>query len=157
MTPFTVAKAISIAAETVGKVVVGEIDRQRDAVWIDHDPIAVAPYTLCLNSNLIDSEGEEIFEGDYLIDRYRPEIKMLAFYDADRGAFYTSHVETITETEFGGDDEYRYCEFPNATIYRRLAKGRARNLTIVGNLLNELATPEDTSEDTADDEDGDAV
>ena len=166
--PFTIAKALSIEAPTAGQVVAGELDRNRDAVWIDGEPIAVAPYTICCNTGLTDTNGDEIFEGDYLMSgRADEKGAALTYFDETRGAFYTSRVETLTEVYQNGDDEIRYCDFPSTTVIRRLSSSRSKNYTIIGNMLDALAMPApdddvttaepEPDEDDDDDGEGDII
>ena len=155
MTPFTTAKAISTNAESTGKIISGDIDHSREFIWIDDNKLAVAPYSICLNSNLFDIDGNEIFEGDFLVDPSVPNIKFFAFFDTERAAFYTSHVESIHEVEIAGDDEFRFCDFPSATVYKRLTQERASSLRVVSSFLDEIAFGDPVADDDFDDSDAD--
>lgn len=139
--PFTMAKAIATDAEHAGKIVTGSINRLLDSVLIGDESIAVSPYTLCYNTGFTDKDGNEIFEGDY-IRRHFLGVDELVFFDIRKGGFYTSHVVTISETEIGGEyNETRYCQYPNATVIRRLDENYASRSLIHGSMLDALAEP----------------
>ena len=71
--------------------------------------------------------------------RLRGHPQQTHLHDEERGAFFLSHVETINETEVAGDEEFRFCSYPNATVIRRLTAHRAKNVVIIGSILEALA------------------
>lgn len=141
--PFTFAKAIAVDAPFAGKVITGIVDRERDALWFDNTFVSVIPETLCFNTGFTDSNGEEIFEGDYIRVRFN-DFNEFVFFDQERGAFYLSHIENLPQVEYNGEDEVRYCDYPNATVLRRLTAQRAAHSTIVNpSMLETIAAPVD--------------
>ena len=140
--PFTTVQAIAVDN---GKIIFGSLEPNRDAVRLTNGQIVdILPFSVCFNTGFVDSVGAEIFEGDYLRDNLNPHLEpALVYFDEERGAFCTSHVETLNETEIAGDDEIRYCSYPNATVVRRLIGSRAKFLSIVSSLLDALAATSD--------------
>ena len=153
--PFTTVQAIAVDN---GKIIFGSLEPNRDAVRLTNGQIVdILPFSVCFNTGFVDSVGAEIFEGDYLRDNLNPHLEpALVYFDEERGAFCTSHVETLNETEIAGDDEIRYCSYPNATVVRRLIGSRAKHLSVANSLLDALSAtsdvdpqPEPEPEDTA--------
>ena len=138
--PFTIAKAIAVDS---GKIVMGSVDRDRGTIRSGDSIITIAPTTLCFNTGFESYTGAEIFEGDYIRTRFS-DFDELVFFDDERGAFFLSHVESLNETEIAGDEEFRFCSYPNATVIRRLIQSRANSSDIIGSILEALAaTPVD--------------
>lgn len=138
--PFTFAKAIAVDN---GKIVMGSVDRERGTIRSGDNIIAIDTNTLCFNTGFTDSNGEEIFEGDYIRGRF-DDFNELVFFDQERGAFYLSHIENLPQVEYNGEDEVRYCDYPNATVLRRLTAQRAAHSTIVNpSMLETIAAPVD--------------
>ena len=154
--PFTIAQAIAVDN---GKIIAGSLEPNRDAIRLNNGVIVnILPFSVCFNTGFVDSDGTEIFEGDYLLDNFNPHLEpALVYFDEERGAFYTSRVETLTEVYQNGDDEIRYCEFPSTTVIRRLSSSRAKNLSVVNSLLEDIIAttdvdplPEDTTSNEPD-------
>ena len=121
----------------------------------------ILPGTKCYNTAMVDGNGDEIFEGDYLREPGNTALEMVVF-DEQEGAFFTVHTETLYDVEVGGAyEEIRYCEYPNATVFRRLPYDRARLCRIEKSMLEDamlLASPTpEPSDDEPDPDDDDSV